>query len=432
MQGSSLVDLSGKTISLVGYGVSNQAVLDYLIKNNVYPIVRSKENVELPKGVKCIFGDSHLYASEDIVFRSPSVRGDTFFSGSQSFTEISYSLERAKCHKIGITGSDGKTTTSTLINKILEKDNKSTYLVGNVGTPLISQLDKIKNDDFLVCELSSFQLYDYTPCLDVAVITSISPNHLDWHTSMAEYVFSKRNILKKSKRAVVNYTSPYRDFFMHQDITYFSLENIEKMVESGTNCVYIKNGCAYYNKKRLFDVDIVKLKGEHNLLNILASIGATYDYVDIYSIIDVVSSFEGVCHRAELICVKNGVFFIDSSVDSTPTRTKATLSIYPRERSIVILGGYDKNLSYSELRDVTDGIKCAILLGENREKIYKAIENSAKKIIMVNNLADAVLASYKEANEGDYVVLSPASASFDMFKNYKERAKRFRDLVKSL
>ena len=432
MKCSSILDFEGKTVSLVGYGISNQAMLDYLMKNGVYPTVRSEKSTILPKGILGIFSSDYMSACEDIVFRSPSVRGDNFSKNARVYTEIGFSLETANCYKIGVTGSDGKTTTSTLIHKILEKTKKSAYLVGNIGTPLVSYLDKIKKDDFLVCELSSFQLYDYTPSLDCAVITSISPNHLDWHTSLAEYVFSKRNILKRSKRAVVNYDSPYRDFFMHDDITYFSLSDKSRMVGNGANYVYIKDGFVYYNREQLFNCSLIKLRGEYNLLNILASIGVVYNYGSLDSIIDVASTFEGVSHRAELIHTKNGISFIDSSVDSTPTRTKATLSIYPKERSIVILGGYDKNLSYDELNEATNGIKCAILLGENREKIYKAIDNSAKKIIIVNNLADAVLASYKEANVGNFVILSPASASFDMFKNYKERAQRFNDLVKSL
>ncbi len=431
MQNSIPKDLWGKTISLVGYGVSNRAVCSYLIKKGIYPTVRNENRVELPNGAVGIFGQDYLLTGEDVVFRSPSIRGECF-KNSRIYTEISFSLENANANKIGITGSDGKTTTSTLIHKILEKDGKNTHLVGNIGNPLISYLDKIKRDDFLVCELSSFQLYDYTPSLDCAVITGISPNHLDWHTSMAEYVFSKRNIIKKARHTVVNYNCPYRDFFISDNITYFSSADLSKHLPNGGNYVYIKNARAYYNSEELFPLDIVKLKGEYNLLNILASIGATYQYVNKSAILEVVSSFEGVSHRAELVETKNGIHFINSSIDSTPTRTKNTLSAYPREKTIVILGGYDKNLSYDILAESTRGVKAVILLGENREKIYKAIKNSVGKIIKVNTLCEATKASYKEADEGDYIILSPASASFDMFKNYKERAERFKDFIKEL
>ena len=432
MKKSSVFDLKGNTASLVGYGVSNQAMCDYLIKNGIYPTVRNEKEVILPQGIKGIFTPDYLDACEDIIFRSPSVRSERFSKNARVYTEISFALENVSAHKLGITGSDGKTTTTTLIHKILEKSGKNVFVAGNIGIPLILNIDKIKKDDFIACELSSFQLYDYTPSLDCAVITNITPNHLDWHASMAEYVFSKRNILKKAKRAVLYYDSSYRDFFMHDDITYFSLRDLSKLVGSGNSYVYIKNGYAYYDKKRLFPINIVKIKGEYNLLNILASIGAVYSYASIDAIIDVVSTFEGVCHRAEKICVKNGISFIDSSIDSTPSRTKATLSAYPSAQTIVILGGYDKNLSYKMLADITSKLKCVVLLGESKEKIYNAIKDTAKKIIIVNNLAEAVSASYKEAKQGDFVILSPASASFDMFKNYKERAERFKDLIKDL
>lgn len=432
MQKSIFDELTKKSISLLGYGVSNRAVCEYLLKKGILPKVRNEKPIPLPKGASGVFGGSYLDAHEDIVFRSPSIRADNISKNSRIYTEISFSLEHTVANKIGITGSDGKTTTSSLINEILRCDGKLSYLVGNIGNPLISYIDSIKNDDFLVCELSSFQLYDYTPSLDCAVITSISENHLDWHKSHMEYVLSKGNITKNAKCVVAYHDLEYRELFEGGSMTYFSLSDLSECLCQEKSYVYIKNGKVYFNKDALFSVDIIKLKGEYNLLNALAAVGATYKYVKPDSIVKALSGFSGVGDRCELVATKNGVKFINSSADSTPTRTKNTLSVFPKEKTIAILGGYDKNLSYDILNEALNGVRAIVLMGENREKIYKSIEKRKEKIIKVNTLNEATYAAYKEAKDGDYVVLSPASASFDMFKNYKERAESFKDFIKGL
>ena len=428
---ASLSCLKNKRVTLVGYGVSNKLLGDYFIKNGIKFSVRDIKKVDLPDGVIGFFGDDYLSISEDIVFRSPAVHPSAFARGKQAFSEISYSLENAKGTKIGVTGSDGKTTTATLINEMLQKEH-TTYLVGNIGHPLISKIDEIKDDDFIVCELSSFQLYDYTPTLDAAIVTGISQNHLDWHSSMADYVFAKRNILKKSKKAVVNYDSPYREFFTHKNITYFSLNDLSRLAKNGISCAYIKDGDVYYSGQRLFPLDFIRIKGKYNILNVLGALATAIDYTSIDVIIDTVKTFEGVSHRAEALDTRNGVTFIDSSIDSTPTRTKNTLSAFEKGKSIVIMGGYDKNLSYDMLNEALSTIKMVVLFGENREKIYRAIRNSPQKIVIVNDIFEATRVAYKEASAGDFVILSPASASFDMFKSYKERAEKFKEAIRGL
>ncbi len=427
----SLSYLKNKSVTMVGYGLSNRALGDYFIKNGIKFSVRDKERVDLPNGITGFFGDDYLNICEDVVFRAPSVHPNLFPPGKQAFSEISYSLENTRGIKIGVTGSDGKTTTSTLINEMLKREHTS-YLVGNIGCPLASKIGKTDNEDFIVCELSSFQLYDYTPSLDVALITGISQNHLDWHTSMADYVFAKRNILKKSKKAVVNYDSPYKEFFAHRNIAYFSVNDLSTLAKNGVNCAYLKNGYVCYNNQILFPIDFIKIKGQYNILNVLGALSVAIDYASPNAIIEAVKSFTGVSHRAESIYKRNGVDFIDSSIDSTPSRSKSTLSAFENKRSIVIMGGYDKNLSYDVLKEALKGTKMVVLFGENREKIYKAIKNSPQKIIMVNDIFEATKVAYKEASSGDLVILSPASASFDMFKSYKERAEKFKEAIRDL
>ena len=428
---ASLSLLADKKITLIGYGVSNRALSDYFIKNKIKFTVRDLKSTNLPSGVDGFFGSDYLNINEEIAFRSPSVHPLKIPKGKTVFTEISYSLENAKGTKIGVTGSDGKTTTATIINKILEKEHKS-FLVGNVGAPLISKIDEVGKNDFIVAELSSFQLYDYTPSLDVAVITSISENHLDWHFSMADYVFAKRNVLKRAKRAVVNYDSPYKEFFTHPNITYFSLFDVSSFIGDGASYTYLKDGYIYHNEKALFPLDFIKIKGRYNILNTLAAVSSSLEYASIDSIIEAIKEFGGVSHRAEAVAGFGGVTFIDSSIDSTPARTISTLSSFPKEKSVVILGGYDKNLSYEILENALKGVKTAVLFGENKHKIQKAIKKSPKKTVIVNNIFEATSVAYKETVAGDYVILSPASASFDMFENYKERAEKFKEAIRGL
>ncbi len=421
----------GKSVSLVGYGKSNKEVLAYLLKNKAYPIVRNQRECILPDGVKGIFTKDYLNASEDIVFRSPGIRPDKIKTDGQILCEASYSLENISAYKIGVTGSDGKTTVSTLIHTMLLSGGHNSHLGGNIGTPLISQLDKIKNEDYVVSELSSFQLIDTAPKIDTAVITNISENHLDWHTSFLEYVFAKRNILKKAKRAVINLDCPYNEFFTHENASYFSLNDLSRVMSRSSSYTYISNGYVCHNGTRLFDAGEIRLRGDFNIANILCAIATVYPYVDKEAIRHVATEFGGVNHRMQSVMVLNGVTFIDSSIDSTPTRTKRTLSAFDKEKAIVILGGYDKKLSYDALYEPTKGTKCVIVLGANKEKILKNV-TGAKRVINVNTLNEAVTLAYKEAQGGDYVILSPASASFDMFENYEQRAEKFKEILRGL
>lgn len=412
--------LSLGSVALIGLGVSNRAVLDYLLEHNITPVVRCPEKITLPRGACGVFGKNYLNTCEDMVFRSPSVRPDKILGRGKVFSEISFSLENARCFKIGVTGSDGKTTTSTLIHKILCEAGKGAYLVGNVGTPLISYLDRIKKEDFICCELSSFQLFDYKPSLDVAIVTGITPNHLDWHRDFAEYVLSKKNITKNARRVILPYDLPGRRLFDGDTVSYFSLSDLSHL---GGKHAYLKDGYVYYGKKRLFPKEKIKLVGDFNIKNVLCTILATYDLVGLMPILNIVSTFGGVSHRMERVASVSGVDFVDSSIDSTPDRTAATLSAFDKSRVIAIMGGYDKNLKYDILKEATKGLKAIVLLGENREKILMCQE--AQRVFTVNTMHEAVSLASSLAVAGDTILLSPASASFDMYKNYEEKSEAF-------
>ena len=423
-----MLTFENKSVGLIGLGVSNSAVLEYLLKKQVTPTLYASKRDEGKYCLPAIYSENSFETNEDIVFRSPSVRPDKIKAKGRVFTEIGFSLENALCHKIGITGSDGKTTTSTLIFEML-RDKYNALLVGNVGKPLITELDNIKADDCVVCELSSFQLFDLTPQLDCAVITSISENHLDWHKSLLEYIYAKRNILKKSKKAVMCYDCGYRSLFSHQNTTYYSLNDLSSLVGGKCHYVYLKNGAIYYDREMLFKRGIVNLRGDYNLKNIMASICVCYPLVSLERIKEVVSTFKGVSHRSEVVCTINGVTFVDSSIDSTPQRSISTLSAFKKERTIAIMGGYDKNLSYFPLKDTLKELKGLIICGQNKEKLLSVAPRGA---VVVNTLSEAVKLAYKNANQGDFVVLSPSSASFDMYENYKEKSLDFRKIIGDL
>ena len=419
-----MLELKGQLVTLVGYGESNRAMCRFLMERGIYPVVRNPVAVEVPRGIEGVFGDGYLDGCGGIVFRSPGVRPDKI--GGNTYTEAGYALEECRGVKIGVSGSDGKTTTSTLIYLMLMQGGKNAYLGGNIGTPLISFSDKVGKDGYLVAELSSFQLMDMEPCLDVACITNITENHLDWHLDMAEYVSAKGRILKNARRRVLNYDDEAVFSLGGERDTYFSLRDIRSKGFKEFACV--AEGHIYYCEKRLFPVKDICLKGEFNIKNVLCAVACAYPYVGAEPCGRVARSFCGVDNRMEPMGEINGVSFVNSAIDSTPSRTIKTLSAFEPKRTVAILGGYDKSLSYECLGGILGELKGVVLCGENRDKILPFAKNAK----CVNTLGEAVFLAFKLASKGDTVVLSPASASFDMFKNYKEKAQRFKQEIKNL
>lgn len=408
-------------IGLVGFGTSNKAIYEYF-KNEHQITVHNESEIPLPPMVKYTFGKRYLECNEDIIFRSPSVRPDKIKTHSPIFCEAAYALSRLQGTKICITGSDGKTTTSSLIYEILK--HKNAYLGGNIGKPLINAINK--NYGYVIAELSSFQLYDSSPRCDVAIITNITENHLNWHTDMDEYLRSKANLLKNASHIILNYDDPSLRKLgeQYKNVSYFSLKS---------PCdAYIKDGYLYLKEERLFATDKIKLKGNFNLLNILASILATYKYATQAEIENAICNFNGVSNRLELVRELGRVKFYNSSIDSTPSRTIATLSAFDKSKCILILGGSDKSLSYDLLGKELKDIKATILLGENKNKILGAIYPYAKRIFIVNTLSEAVRLGYNLCEKDDCLLLSPASASFDMYSSYKERGEDFKNTVNNL
>lgn len=435
--------LNGK-IAIIGLGVSNLPLLDYLYNlgcKNVVLFNDKEINVDVSKyGYQVYEGAGYLdhLVGFDIIFRAPGclpsqeelVREKE--RGAYITTEVEEVLKLSPAKTIGVTGSDGKTTTTTLIDLVLRSNGYKTYLGGNIGVPLFTKIGEMTKDDVVVLELSSFQLMDMDVSPDIAVITNISPNHLDKHKDYQEYIDAKKCIFKNSDNGilVLNHDNEITSkFTSSREIRYFS--RYEE-----TNAFYVMNGMICYKGKEVFDTKKLHIRGVHNHENICACMSAVIDMVDIEKSFQAISEFKGVEHRLEFVREVDGVKWYNDSVSSSPTRTIAGLNSYS-ERIVLIAGGYDKNLDYTPLaRPILDKVSKLILFGATKNKIYDAVmkKKSSEEIeIYVEDGLDEVIARAREvAVPGEVVLFSPASASFDMFKNFAIRGEMFKDRVMKL
>ena len=441
--------IRGKRISVCGIGISNLPLIDFLLSADAVVTARDMKEREYlgevadsleKKNVKLICGPSYLdNIDDDIIFRTPGLRYDNkgfvdaVKKGSVLTSEMQVFFDLCPCIKIGITGSDGKTTTTTLISEILKADGKTVWLGGNIGKPLLQDVDKMTENDFAVIELSSFQLHTMTTSPEIAVVTNISPNHLDYHKDYQEYIDAKKNIYSHNKD-ILFVTNKENDITLEMA----KEANGKKVFFSSKNTcdIYEENGTIYVHNEKVLETKDILLPGRHNVENYMAAIGATFNYVSKESFTKVAKTFKGVEHRLEFVTEKNGIKYYNGSIDSTPTRTMAALSAFTDRNLVVICGGYDKKLDYSPLAPVmAEKAKVVVLTGACAPKIKQAFlecdtfVNSNTVIKETDDFEDAVILASKSANEGDIVLLSPAAASFDKFKNFEIRGKFYKDIV---
>lgn len=443
--------LKESNIAILGLGVSNIPLLEYLYElgSNI-TVFNTKEldsNLieKLDKlNVKYYIGENALdnLIGFDIIFRSPSILPtrkelvEASNNGCIITSEVKEVLNLCPCKVIGITGSDGKTTTTTLINEILKANNYTTHLGGNIGTPLFTKINEMKEEDIIVLELSSFQLMDFDISPNISVVTNISENHLDIHKDYEEYIESKKNIFKYQDNTGILITNLDNEitnkFKSNGETRYFSRN---KKIDTG---FYTDGKYIYYNNEIIIDTKDIKLRGVHNYENICTALSATIDLIDLDKSIKRVKEFNGVEHRLEFIREINGVKWYNDSVSSSPTRTIAGLYSY-EEDIVLIAGGYDKNLDYTPIaKPILDKVTKLILLGDTKEKIFEAVTNLNKKvkknieIYKCNTLQEVVEKSLKVSNNNEIVLFSPASASFDMFKNFADRGEQFKELVNNI
>ena len=334
-------------------------------------------------------------------------------------------LKLAPCKIIGVTGSDGKTTTTSLIYAILKDAGYNCFLGGNIGIPLFTQIKNMTPNDIVVLEMSSFQLMDMEVSPNISVITNIAPNHLDIHKSYEEYIDSKKNIFKYQKEnstLVINYDNEITKKFVKEakgNVIYFSSKN------------KLDNGV-------IFDDGMIKIWGVHNCENACAAIAATASLVSVEEQIKTIQEFSGVEHRLELVRNINGVNWYNDSIGTSPSRTIAGLNSF-NEKIVLIAGGYDKHLDYTPIaKPIVDNVSKLILMGATADKIHDAVvkeltlEQKSMPIYHCSTLKETVELANKIVEKGEIVLFSPASASFDLFKNFAERGDKFKELVNEL
>ena len=452
--------LKFKKVAIIGLGVSNLPLLNYMYEKNAKGTVfDEKEEKDIEKNIleklkkykfDYFFGKNCFENLKgfDIIFRSPSflpTRKELVEEekrGAIITSEIEMLMKLTPATIIGVTGSDGKTTTTSLIYSILKNAGYNAYLGGNIGIPLFTKLNEMKPNDIVVLELSSFQLMGMDVSPHIGVITNITPNHLNIHKDYQEYINAKKNIFKhqnKDDYIILNYDN---------DITRNCAREAKSKVIFFSGKEKLENGFIVDNKiikkcedgirTHILDCKDVLLRGEHNFENIATAIAATSSLVDIDKSIDTIKEFKAVEHRLEYVRTIDDVKWYNDSVSSSPTRTIAGLKSFD-EDIVLIAGGYDKNLDYTPIaKPILKKVKTLILLGQTSGKIFDAVKEEEEKenknidIFMVNTLEEAVNLARKQAKVGEIVLFSPASASFDMFKNFADRGNKFKGLVNKL
>jgi UDP-N-acetylmuramoylalanine--D-glutamate ligase len=447
--------IKGKNTAVVGIGISNRPLIKFLVELGAVVTAFDKKNKEQigtiseeleNLGVKVVVGEDYLdyLNGYDVIFKTPAMRIDSpaFIKAKQEGAYITSEMKEfvkyCPAKVIGVTGSDGKTTTTTLIYNILKQEGYKTWVGGNIGTPLFSRIEEIEKNDRVVLELSSFQLMTMDVSPEVAIVTNLSPNHLDMHKDMEEYINAKKNIFKFQD---VNGTTIFN---VDNDITKSMInEPIGKTMEFSTkirvrNGAYYEDGKLYVNNKFVCKKEDIVIKGMHNVENYLAAFCATMEDASIESMKKVAESFGGVEHRGEFIKEFQGVKYYNSSIDSSPTRTLAAIKVFEKP-VILIAGGYDKHIPFEPLAEKGfEYIKTLILLGATKEKIKKVFDKVILEkhinmpIIMVDTLEEAVEQCQKVALPGDIVTLSPACASFDMYPNFEARGNKFKQIITNL
>ena len=444
--------LRGKKILVMGLGVSNRPLVRMLLSygcdvTGCDKTPREKFDDELRElelfGCKMKVGEGYLDGlSADIVFRTPGMHPNIPAlqalreSGAEVTSEMEVFFELCPCTILAVTGSDGKTTTTTLISEMLKASGKTVWLGGNIGTPLLPMIDQIRETDYAVVELSSFQLMDMRRSPHIAVVTNLAPNHLDVHKDMEEYIQAKVNLFRFQSGEdilIVNGDNDITSGFVGNGATrYFSYSG---KVKTGT---YLDGDVIYRGNVPVLDKKEIVIPGEHNVENYMTAILAVDGLVGDETIRQVARTFGGVEHRIEFVREKDGVRFYNDSIASSPTRTIAGLKSFP-EKVILLAGGYDKKIPYDVLGPyIVEHTKAVYLCGATADQIRRAVENApgyqpgCPELIDCADLKDATLKAAADAKSGDVVLMSPASASFDQFKNFEVRGNYFKALVKEL
>lgn len=452
--------VNGKTVAFCGIGESNLPLIKLFKKYGAKVIACDKrERTELgingdravEYGAELKLGSDYLKdLNADIIFRTPGMKYympelvQARKNGTAVTGEIELFFDLCPCKIIAVTGSDGKTTTTTIISEFLKAEGYNIHIGGNIGRPLLPEIETISPNDIAVVELSSFQLISMRKSPDIAVVTNVAPNHLDIHKDMQEYTDSKKNIILHQNafgRAILNFDNEISKSFEEYARGRVYMFSRQSSVNNGA---YVRDDGTivmndYGNETEIMNVRDIKIPGLHNIENYLAAITAVWGMVSPETIKNTARNFGGVEHRAEFVRELDGVKYYNDAIGTSPTRTvKGTLSLYNR-KIILISGGYDKKIPYDEMGAVVpEKVKLLILMGATADKIEAAVKAAPTYkegnpvIIHVSNMEEAVQTARENAVDGDIVSMSPASASFDMYKNFAEKGLHFKRLVNEL
>ena len=457
-----LSSLRNKTVAVIGIGVSNRPLIELLLSRGVAVTACDKKDRAtlgapaeelVGKGCRLRLGPDYLKdLTEDVIFRTPGMRPDlpelnaAVERGSTLTSEMEVFFEVCPCPILAVTGSDGKTTTTTIIAELLRAAGKTVHLGGNIGHPLLSETGGMRAGDIAVLELSSFQLMTMTRSPHIAVITNLAPNHLDVHKDYAEYISAKENIFthqSASDIAVFNADNEVTRSFVGRQRGALRTFSRRETVERGAylapddagegQAIWMSNE---NGRRQVLPLAEIKLPGIHNVENYMAAIAAVDRLVPDKIIRDFAKNFGGVEHRIELVRELDGVRYYNDSIASSPSRTIAGLNAFP-EKVILIAGGKDKGISYGSLGPVVnEHVKLLILCGATAGVIRASVEQAENygglEIADVEDYHQAVSLARSRAKEGDVIILSPASTSFDRFANFMERGRVFKEIVNSL
>ncbi len=450
--------IRNRTIAVIGIGISNLPLIELLCSYGCSVTACDKRSFEQlgetgphlqELGCRFRLGDNYLESlNEEIIFRTPGLMPfdshleEAREKGSVVTSEMEVFFSLCPCRIFSVTGSDGKTTTTSLIFELLKAAGYTVHLGGNIGNPLLCKLPEMHPEDFVVLELSSFQLHSMTCRPHVAVITNISPNHLDKHKDFQDYIDAKSSIFRgqhPDDRLILNAEDSHSPYYAAQAVSHISYFSDRAPVSDGCVCLngiisLVSDGIS----REIMKAEEIRIPGEHNVQNMLAAFEAVRNDVSPQICREVAMRFPGVPHRLEEIRVLNGVTYINDSIASSPTRTIAGLHAL-KTKPIIIAGGYDKHLPFDLLgEELCDHAKAVILTGDTAEKISTSIVTAKGKkgtdlpTFQAVDLQDAVRKAAEMATAGDIVILSPACASFDRFRNFEERGNTFRQYVMEL
>ena len=449
--------LHDKRVTVVGIGISNRPLIELLAENGIDVTACDKRSAEklgdyydklVSLGVKLKLGEAYLDDIEaDVIFRTPGLHpltdklSEAVSRGAVLTSEMETFFEVCPCRIVAVTGSDGKTTTTSVIAEMLRRGGYTVHIGGNIGHPLLCEADSMKPEDIAVLELSSFQLMTMNVSPDVAVVTNVAPNHLDIHRSMDEYVDAKKNVFahqNKNCRVVLNMDNDITNDFAGEANGSVMMFSRRGKPENGA---YWENGSIFIAKngetRQLMDSSEIFLPGVHNIENYMAAFCAVQGYVTDEVCVQTAKEFTGVEHRIEYVRTVRGVKYYNDSIASSPSRTIAGLRSFT-QKLILIAGGKDKGVPFDVLGpEIIEHVKTLVLTGFTAEKLRDTVMNTegyngSPEIYIIDGFKDAVLEAQKHAQKGDIVILSPACTSFDRFANFEERGNTFKAIVNEL